>query len=47
MQEIKVAVRTLPHFEGLPFPKYETEGAAGMDVRAAYAEGDRSVGCDP
>ena len=40
MQEIKVAVKTLPHFEGLPFPKYETEGAAGMDVRAAYAEGE-------
>ena len=40
MQEIKVAIRTLPHFEGLPFPKYETEGAAGMDVRAAYDEGD-------
>jgi len=40
MQEIKVAVKILPHFEGLPFPKYETEGAAGMDVRAAYAEGE-------
>jgi dUTP pyrophosphatase len=25
----------LPHGEGLPLPSYETEGAAGMDVRAA------------
>lgn len=25
----------LPHGEGLPLPAYETEGAAGMDLRAA------------
>lgn len=39
MRDVTVAVKTLPHFEGLPFPKYETDGAAGMDVRAAYEDG--------
>ena len=29
----------LPHGAGLPLPAYETEGAAGMDVRAAVPEG--------
>jgi dUTP pyrophosphatase len=28
----------LPHAEGLPLPAYETEHAAGMDLRAAVAE---------
>ena len=28
----------LPHFEGLELPAYQTEGSAGMDVRAAVAE---------
>jgi dUTP pyrophosphatase len=32
----------LPHSEGLPLPAYETEGAAGMDLRAAVPE-DRPV----
>jgi dUTP pyrophosphatase len=27
----------LPHAEDLPLPAYETEGAAGMDIRAAVA----------
>ena len=35
MTDITVAVRPLPHFEGLDLPAYETLGAAGMDVRAA------------
>ncbi len=35
MTDITVAVRPLPHFEGLELPAYETLGAAGMDVRAA------------
>ena len=39
MTDIKVAVRPLPHFEGLALPAYETLGAAGMDVRAAVPEG--------
>jgi dUTP pyrophosphatase len=32
----------LPHSEGLPLPAYETEGAAGMDLRAAVPE-DRPI----
>jgi dUTP pyrophosphatase len=28
----------LPHSEGLDLPAYETEGAAGMDLRAAVPE---------
>ena len=43
MTEITVAVRPLPHFEGLELPAYETPGAAGMDVRAAVAEDDPLV----
>ena len=35
---VTVRVRRLPHAEGLPLPAYETEGAAGLDVRAALAE---------
>ncbi|MEO0607381.1 MAG: dUTP diphosphatase [Pseudomonadota bacterium] len=38
MTDITVAVRPLPHFEGLELPAYETLGAAGMDVRAAVPE---------
>ena len=34
MQPI-IAVRRLPHAEGLPLPAYETPGSAGMDLRAA------------
>jgi dUTP pyrophosphatase len=33
-----IAVRRLPHGEGLPLPAYETALAAGMDLRAAVAE---------
>ena len=29
---IKVALKRLPHGEGLPLPAYATSGAAGMDV---------------
>lgn len=32
----------LPHSQGLPFPAYETAGAAGMDLRAAIPE-DRNL----
>ena len=31
-------VKRLPHGEGLPLPSYESEGAAGMDLRAAVLE---------
>lgn len=40
MKTVSVAVKTLPHFDGLPLPKYETDGAAGMDVRAAVPDGE-------
>ena len=33
-----ISVVRLPHGEGLALPSYETEGAAGMDLRAAVAE---------
>lgn len=32
---IRIAIRRLPHGEGLPLPAYATDGAAGMDVVAA------------
>ena len=35
---VTLALRRLPHGEGLPLPAYETEGAAGMDLRAAVPE---------
>ena len=35
-----VRVERLPHADGLPLPAYETGGSAGMDLRAALAEGD-------
>jgi dUTP pyrophosphatase len=33
-----IAIRRLPHAEGLPLPAYETIGSAGMDLRAAVPE---------
>ena len=35
---VTLALRRLPHAEGLALPAYETEGAAGMDLRAAVPE---------
>ncbi len=32
---VPVAIQRLPHGAGLALPMYETEGAAGMDLRAA------------
>ncbi len=37
--EIIVQVTPLPHFEGLALPAYETASSAGMDLRAAVADG--------
>ncbi len=34
---MRLRIRRLPHAQGLPLPVYESEGAAGMDVRAALA----------
>ena len=35
MAVIHIRVKTLPHFEGLQLPKFETAQAAGTDLRAA------------
>ena len=35
---IPIDIVTLPHFEGLTLPRYETEHAAGMDLRAALTQ---------
>ncbi|MGQ3355093.1 MAG: dUTP diphosphatase [Phreatobacter sp.] len=37
MSRLTVPVRVLPHGEGLPLPKAQSEGAAGMDLMAALA----------
>jgi dUTP pyrophosphatase len=37
---ISIQVTTLPHFEGLALPTYETAFSAGMDLRAAVPEHD-------
>lgn len=34
---IRIALKRLPHGEGLPLPVYATDGAAGMDIVAAEA----------
>jgi dUTP pyrophosphatase len=39
-QGVTIAFLRLPHGEALPLPAYETEGAAGMDLRAALAQGE-------
>ncbi len=35
---VPVRLRRLPHGEGLPLPAYATEGAAGLDLRAAVPQ---------
>lgn len=37
-QRPALAIARLPHGRGLPLPRYETAGAAGLDLRAALAE---------
>lgn len=37
--DVVVKIEIMPHGEGLEQPSYETEGAAGMDLRAALPEG--------
>ena len=32
---VQIKIKTLPHFEGLELPQYQTEGSAGMDLTAA------------
>jgi dUTP pyrophosphatase len=36
---VTIAVRRLPHAEGLPLPRYETAQAAGLDLVAAHDAG--------
>lgn len=40
---VDVSVQRLPHAQGLPLPRYETDGAAGMDLTAALPEGEPMV----
>ncbi len=35
---VTLTVKRLPHADGLALPSYETQGAAGLDVRAALEE---------
>ena len=35
-----IPIARLPHAEDMPLPAYETEGAAGLDLRAALADGE-------
>lgn len=35
---VTVRIKRLPHGADLPLPAYETEGAAGLDLRAAISE---------
>ena len=41
-QSVEILVKTLPHFEGLELPKYQTDGSAGMDLTAACG-GDMTI----
>lgn len=40
---VKVAVKRLPHAEGLPFPAYQSPGAAGLDLLAALPPDSKIV----
>jgi len=40
---VKVAVKRLPHAEGLPLPAYQSPGAAGLDLLAALPPGTKVV----
>ncbi|MGD9657414.1 MAG: dUTP diphosphatase [Methylocystis sp.] len=40
---MKVAIRQLPNADGLPLPAYASEGAAGIDLYAALAPGQKLV----
>lgn len=41
--ELTAHVQQLPNAIGLPLPAYETEGSAGLDLRAAIEEGSEIV----
>lgn len=40
---MKIAIRRLPHGQGLPLPSYASEGAAGLDLVAALPPGQKLV----
>ncbi|MBM3562328.1 MAG: dUTP diphosphatase [Alphaproteobacteria bacterium] len=40
---MKIAIRQLPNAAGLPSPAYASEGAAGVDLYAALAPGQKLV----
>ena len=40
---VEIEVVRLPHAEDLPLPRYETGGAAGMDLAAAVPEGGLEI----
>jgi dUTP pyrophosphatase len=40
---VAVAIKRLPHGEGLPLPAYQTAGAAGLDLPAAIAANAKLV----
>ena len=42
--DVQIEVVRLPHAEGLPLPRYETAGSAGMDLAAAVPEGGLEIG---
>ena len=37
-RHVSIEIKRLPHCGGLPLPSYETDQAAGMDLRAALPE---------
>ncbi len=39
----RLALKRLPHGEGIALPRYETSGAAGMDLAAAVPAGEPMV----
>jgi len=39
---LKIAVATLPHFDGLQLPRFQTASSSGMDLRAAI-EGELTL----
>lgn len=40
---VRIEVATLPHFEGLALPAYETALSAGMDLRAAVPDDEPMI----
>ncbi len=43
VNQVDINLKRLPHSDGLALPSYESNGAAGMDLRAAVTEGEPLV----